>query len=47
MVISLALIIFLLGTTRFLGPLGQRILVLASALALALLGMYLITSALA
>ncbi|MCP4603547.1 MAG: LysE family transporter [Proteobacteria bacterium] len=40
MVLCLALFILLLGTTAFLGPRGRRALILASALALAALGIY-------
>jgi len=40
MVLSLALFILLLGTTSFLGPRGRRGLLLASSVALAVLGVY-------
>lgn len=40
LVLSLAVFILLLGTTSFLGPKGRRVLVLLSALALAVLGCY-------
>jgi threonine/homoserine/homoserine lactone efflux protein len=40
MVMMLALTIVLFGTTRFLGPRGQRRLILASGIALAALGAY-------
>jgi threonine/homoserine/homoserine lactone efflux protein len=40
MISALAGTIFLFGTTRFLGARGRRTLILASAVALALLGIY-------
>jgi threonine/homoserine/homoserine lactone efflux protein len=46
MVIVLAGIIVLLGTTRFLGPRGRRALVLVSAIILAALGLYQLISSL-
>ena len=46
MVTSLAAIIVLLGTTRFLGPRGRRTLVLLSAIALAALGVWQLASGL-
>lgn len=42
MITSLAVIILLFSTTRFLGPRGRRALVLVSAVALAALGLYLL-----
>jgi len=44
MVASLAAIILLFSTTRFLGPHGRRALVLVSAAALAALGVYLLAA---
>ena len=44
MIVSLACIIVLFGTTSFLGPRGRRALVLASAVVLAALGVYRIVS---
>jgi threonine/homoserine/homoserine lactone efflux protein len=46
MVTVLAGTILLLGTTRFLGPRGRRTLVLASAITLAVLGLYQLISSL-
>jgi threonine/homoserine/homoserine lactone efflux protein len=46
MVTIMAGIIVLLGTTRFLGPRARRTLVLVSAIALAILGLYQLTSSL-
>ena len=40
MVVVLACIIFLFGTTRFLSPAGRRILILVSAIILAAMGTY-------
>ncbi|MCP4900684.1 MAG: LysE family transporter [bacterium] len=40
LVLSLAVFILLVGTTSFLGPRGRRALVLVSAVALAILGIY-------
>lgn len=44
MISSLAVIILLFSTTRFLGPRGRRALVLVSAAALAALGLYLLAA---
>jgi hypothetical protein len=46
MVLSLSLFILLLGTTSFLGPRGQRGLLLASSFALAGIAVYSLWSAL-
>jgi threonine/homoserine/homoserine lactone efflux protein len=47
MVVMLSLFIMLVGTVRFLGPRGRHGLLAISALILALLGAYLLTTALA
>jgi threonine/homoserine/homoserine lactone efflux protein len=44
MVVVLACIIFLFGTSRFLSPAGRRILILVSAAILAAMGVYLLSA---
>jgi threonine/homoserine/homoserine lactone efflux protein len=46
LVVMMALFVLLIGTARFLGPRGQRVLAAISVIVLALLGVYLLTAGL-